>query len=394
VYISDFDFRRESGLVRVLARVTWEGVATPPTSVFVEVVESHADGFWCDPNAFLTAAVLPAWRAGERRIRVDSPLCPVLCENLRAAMATLRAWYPDMGPPPAIESSTGPAALRPDGRYAVSLLSCGIDSLALLRWNKLHLSADHPAAIKGALLIAFKRTPSASIDDFRQRVGDRLVPAAAAAADAGVDAIPLVTNVWWLVDNGYFFDERWHGAVLGSAAAFFSRRFRRGYIASSSYPGDVYPWGSHPWLDPYYSSGHFQVENHGLGMTRLERTALVADWPAGLENIRVCQKDDPALNCGTCEKCIRTMTALVCLGKLHGCAAFPVDDVSAGLIDTVDTYDMLHTDLQTIPYRDMVPALTRCGRDDLAAAVRKVLRSYEERTARTAAAPVASDDAT
>jgi hypothetical protein len=389
VYVADFDFSKDSGLARVKARVSWEEADSPPVRVFVEVPESHAEGFWPDPNAFLIAAVLPAWRAGERRVRVEGSLCPVLHENLRAAITTLQAWYPDMGTPPAIECSEGTMALRPQGRHAISLLSCGIDSLAILRWNKLHLPADHPAAIRGTLLITFEKRPSASSDEFSRRVRGRLTPAAAVASDAGVEAIPVVSNVWWLVNNGYFYDERWHGAVLGSAAAFFSRRFRRAYIASSSYPGDVYPWGSHPWLDPYYSSSHFQVENHGLGMSRLDRTALVADWPAGLNNVRVCQKDDPAVNCGTCEKCIRTMTALVCLGKLSECTAFPVDDVSDELIDTIDTYDMLHTDLQTIPYRDMVPALERCGRNDLAAAVQAVLGSYAKRAGRRDAAPVA-----
>jgi hypothetical protein len=390
VYISDSSFATDSGLARVEAHVSWEDADNPPLRVFAEVPESHAEGFWPDANAFLILAVLPAWRAGERRVHVEGSLCPVLCENVRAAITTLQAWYADLGTPPAIECSTKPAALCPRGHHAVSLLSCGVDSLALLRWNKLHVPVDHPAAITGTLLITFEKTPSASSDEFCRRVRGRLTPAAAVASDAGVEAIPVVSNAWWLVNDGYFYDERWHGAVLSSAAAFFSRRFRRGYIASSSYPGDVYPWGSHPWLDPYYSSSHFQVENHGLGMSRLERTAIVADWPAGLNNVRVCQKDDPAVNCGTCEKCIRTMTALVSLGKLRGCGAFAVDDVSAELIGTVDTYDMLHSEMQTIPYRDMLPALTRSGRDDLAAAVRMVLRSYAERAGRRGAARAVS----
>lgn len=377
MYIRDFDIHTESGLARAAARVTWEERDLPRMTVFLEVPAAQADGLWCDPNALLLAAFLPAWRARERRIRIDAPVCPALRENLRGAVGTLETRHPELGAAPILDCPGG-AVRPPVGRHAVSLLSCGLDSLAILRWNKLHVPADHPAAIKACLLLAFKPTPSASADEFEQRVQERLEPVHAVAADAGVDAIPAVSNLY---------GERWHGAPLAAAATLLSRRFARAYVASGPISGRVSSQGPHPWMDPYYSCARFQVENHGTGMTHLQRTALVANWPTGLQNLRVCREGDPRVNCGACERCIRTMAALVSLGKLRGCAAFPVDDVSRELLDAVDAGPRLHTDL-LIAYREMLPGMTRRGRDDLAAALRRILQGHAEGDGPPAAGPL------
>ena len=38
-----------------------------------------------DPNGFLLGGFLPAWMAGERRVRIEDPVCPLLAANLRLA---------------------------------------------------------------------------------------------------------------------------------------------------------------------------------------------------------------------------------------------------------------------------------------------------------------------
>ena len=70
-----------------------------------------------------------------------------------------------------------------------------------------------------------------------------------------------------------------------------SKGFHKAYIALSYDAAHLHPWGSHPLLDTYYSSAHFQIEHHGLEMSSFEKTALVADWPIALKNVRVCQKN-------------------------------------------------------------------------------------------------------
>ena len=390
MYISAINMCSEAGVARVEAHIAWEETEHPPFSLFAETDTQVQKALWADPNAFVVACILPAWRSGERRVKVDGSLCPVLFRNVRTALATLKAWYPaQLGPAPTIEPSRGFKVRRPFQGHAVSLLSCGIDSLATLRWNKLHLPSDHPASIKGVIVIDFNGHPELSAEESHEQPQGRLAVASEVAADADVDLIPVRTNLWWLVNDGYFFDEKWHGAVLSSIASFFSGRFHKAYIASTHDAAHLHPWGSHPLLDSYYSSAHFQIEHHGLDMSRFEKTALIADWPIALQNIRVCQNDSSGnTNCGTCEKCIRTMTALVALGKLKDCRSFPGDDVSPELLYSVQQYHMIPNEYEANWYRELLPALTQGGRHDLVTALQQFVLSYaHEQANRTISQP-------
>jgi hypothetical protein len=256
--------------------------------------------------------------------------------------------------------------------------------LATLRWNKLHIPSGHPASIKGVIIIAEDTYPEPSAEELSRRIQGRLSAASEVAADAQVDAIPVRTNIRYLVDDGWFYDQLWHGAVLSSMAYFFGKRFHKAYIGSTCEAAHLHPWGSHPLLDPCYSSAHVQIEHHGWDMTRLLKTILVANWPVGLQNIRVCQNDASGTrNCGTCEKCIRTMATLVALGKLRHCRSFPVNDVTPELLMTVQQYDMIQWEDEAIWYRQLVPALQKAGRDDLASVVVQLLCAYQEKLATT-----------
>lgn len=187
--------------------------------------------------------------------------------------------------------------------------------------------------------------------------------------------------MWWLVDNGYFFDEKWHGAILSSVATFFSRAFHTSYIASS-YDGKYLlnePWGSSPLLDPYYSSAHFRIEHDGTGMSRLEKTAVIADWPVGLDNLIVCQRNSNGPNCGQCEKCIRTMTSLVALGKLQDSKAFSQDDVTPDLLQWLEQYQMIKFEHTIDWYKELVQPLYDIKRGDLAKVIEVIVEGHASR---------------
>jgi len=377
MYIRDINLCKGSGVVRAEAHVAWEESDKAPLVLFVETDVQFEDAVWADPNAFVVGCLLPAWHAGEQRVKIDGALCPMLCHNLKAAMMTLQSWYPEMGPPPTIEPSHGFRALSPFRAQAASFLSCGVDSLATLRANKLHVPSDHPTAIQAVLLVDFIEASFMSEQEARNL--NRLSAALEVAADAGVRPIPVKTNILRLDGDGWFFTYKWHAAVFSSVAHCLSRGFNKVYIASSYDAAHLEPWGSHPLLDTYYSSAHLQIEHHGVWMSRVEKTALVANWPIGLQNILVCQgKESGRNNCGACEKCIRTMTALVALGKLKGCRSFPVDDVSPELLNTVRECHMIYNDSQASYYSELLPALRACGREDLVTVIQQILRSSSQ----------------
>ncbi|MDB5121546.1 MAG: hypothetical protein JWN56_2764 [Sphingobacteriales bacterium] len=380
--ISNYEFRNEKGTIRAEALITWEECDRPPLFLFVQTIDSYRDALWPDPNSFLIATILTAWNAGERRIRLNDSVCPVLLNNLEGVFMMLKSWYPDgFGPRPEIEAAVGAKASLPVGNGAIALMSGGIDSLCLLRANKLYYPKSHPNSIKAVLSITHQEHLAPDQEALWKTFEGRMTSISPVAADAKVDVIPVYTNMWWLNPDGYFFGQKSYSSQLSAVSSFFARSFHKGYIASSYDAAfSNKPWGSHPQLDAYYTSGHFQMENSGTEMTRLKKVALVADWPVGFQSMRVCQNDNTGSeNCGTCEKCIRTMLMLEALGKLRDCQSFPRNTIDTELLTYLETYDMLHStdimhDAEKIYLYEMtIPYLAERGRYDLVETLKRIL---------------------
>src|SRR4051812_556244 len=137
--ISKLDLQKtDDGGARAIARIEWEEADRPPVDLYVAVDDRNAAaGLWPDPTALLTLCAIPAYKFGERRVHVEAQACPVLRDNVRAALLTLRHWFPeDFGDRlPAIEAAGRFVARRPEPHsQAAALMSCGVDSMATLRW--------------------------------------------------------------------------------------------------------------------------------------------------------------------------------------------------------------------------------------------------------------------
>ena len=369
------------GFVRASADIIWEQARKAPLDFFVETPEEFESAFWADPNAFLLAVYLAAWHGGEERIQIDQPICPILFQNLKVVVPVLKSWYGDVvHPAPEIEPLAGFKVNNFSARESVGLLSCGIDSLGTLRWNKLNIPEGHQLSISAGMTIGYHNHTATGKDRAERIINGRLVTAQAVAKDAGIALIPALTNIKFLDKDGWFYTYKSLGSLRSAVACFFSKRFHSSYIATNHTPISIYPWGSHPLLDQYYSSAHFRVIHHGVDLTRLEKVALVGDWKTGLDNIRVCQNDDEGVyNCCTCEKCILTMCELEALGKLKDSAAFSVKEVTPELLNTIQTYDMIYNDFQVDFYEEIMPLLEGKGKSDLSEVLKKVLNNYKQK---------------
>jgi len=362
--IEDLRSERKDSRAHVAATVIWEDCDRPTQDVYFETDEAFAQDLSCNPHAFLVGCLLPAMRHGEERIAIYEAICPELRNGLMTAMGWLCHWYGPPRRPVRIEAKTG---IRPPlprtAERAGAFLSGGIDSLATLRRNHLDFPLDHPRSIKDCLFVhgfdigAFKEGDR-EIESFERALA--LLPAV--AEDAQVTLIPVFTNVRHLEDDVEFWMHEFHAAALASVAHTFSRRFTSMSISSSFGIDKQRPWGSHPLLDPNYSSADLQIRHDGLRFSRLDKAKLVADWDVALQNIRVCTMNPPGMpNCGECEKCIRTMTELLAAGELAHTRAFPVDDVSVELLGTVK----ITTEYQEAWYRELIDPLKAKGRLDL-----------------------------
>lgn len=359
--------KTETG-ARAVATVIWEDCGRPTREIYFETDEEFAQDLSCNPHAFLLACVPPALYHGEERVLIQEEICPELRNGLLTAMAFLCAWY---GHRP-VRLETKPGARLPWPRAqerAGSFLSGGVDSLATLRANRLGYPLTHPRSIKDCLLVhGFDiggREDLGQEQKTFERARASLLPI---ARDADVTLIPVSTNIRHLDDELHFWEYDYHGAALAAVAHAFAKRLSVAYIASGLNVHHLTPVGSHPLLDPNYSSTDLQIRYDNVRLSRLDKVRLLADWDVALQNLRVCTMNPPSLlNCGRCEKCIRTMLELLIVDKLASTEAFPTRDVSAEMVEGIEIRNVVIDSL----FRELIGPLTAKGRVDLAKVIEK-----------------------
>jgi hypothetical protein len=327
---------------------------------------------------------MPAMRYGEKRISINAEICPELKEGVITAMHWIRHWWGPDRPLPKIEGRIRPALIMPQTSHRTAcFFSGGIDSLATVRANRMSFPLEHPGSIKDALILYGQNIES---DNRPESFQESFNVLSKVAQDAEIKLIPVYTNVRCLDESPDFFVRQFHGAILGAAAHVFSRRLTCVYIsASDDIPGlsllnerNLKPLGSHPLLDTNYSSSDLRIKHEGLRFSRIDKTKLVAGWNVALQNIRVCQPNWPGENCGQCEKCVRTMLALLALGVLDKTESFSKNDVSADMISRISISKPALSNSYSYEqnYIELIPALKEKGRYDLVRAIEQLIERY------------------
>ncbi len=363
---------------RVSATVIWEDYNRASQELYFETEERFAQDLSCSPHAFLIGSALAAMRFGERRILMDAEICPELRDGLMTAMAWIRHWwYKTDQKMVKIEAKTR-ATEKPKPPRAGVFFSGGIDALATLRANRVYYPLEHPGSIKDGLLVFGLEV----IDP--KKFEYVLNSLSILAQDADITLIPVYTNIRSLGPEsgvefwGDFWLNEFMGAAFASIAHVFSNRLSVVSINSCHDIPNIIPYSSHPLINPNYTSSDLRIRHEGITFSRFEKTKLVAGWDLALQHLRVCNRSElyqpDMLNCGNCEKCIRTMLSLLALGVLEKTRAFPIHDINASLIDTV-----VQIQQNTYPlYGELIAPLTEVGRHDLVLAIERKIAEYQE----------------
>jgi len=131
------------------------------------------------------------------------------------------------------------------------------------------------------------------------------------AKSLGKSLVPVETNARDWTDGKQIAWGFAHGLLLSAAGTALG--LKRLYIASSHTYEYLLPWGSHVLTDPMWSTESTQVIHDGAACRRTDKTREILKYPDIVSNLKVCWNHINK-NCGTCSKCIRSMTAIYLLG--------------------------------------------------------------------------------
>jgi hypothetical protein len=316
--IRDFGLVVKSDARLISATVSWEDCGYPQQELTFEVSDGGYDRAAGEPcaDAFLTACFPLAAVHGESRLRIERKPCPMLVEGLYTAHAWWASWGGMPAPPPRIEAF-GPAAGKPVMRAprGVGFLSGGVDSLHMLMRNHRLYRPEDPAYIRDALFIhgfdIGKRARDPEEDRFRTAL-HHLQPL---VEEAGLRLIECRTNLRHLPSKPDFWYYRHNGAALAAVGHASIPETAFLFIGASHDIANPVPIGSHPAVDGLFSRQRIKVIHDGARFARFEKVRELASWPAALSALRVCPGNPGTdLNCGVCEKCLRTRLELLAAG--------------------------------------------------------------------------------
>lgn len=262
---------------------------------------------------FLPLAISEAMVRGEDvSIPADTPISRQLAESLPRIVSIFCCWNSDDNQPIQIRAET-----ECSQRNSESLICCfsgGIDSSFSL--------AQHQAEITDLLVVMGFDASSQGIewDHLVQRLNEQ-------ATKNGKRLIWVETNLRKVFESRLLSWEASHGSVLASIGV--ALRARSIIIPSSDTYEDLSPWGSHPMLDPLWSTEATCVVHDDIGFSRTQKTAGLIQHPALLDELQVCWEHWDR-NCGQCSKCLRTSLALYMLGGKS--ARLPGYDGASSLI--------------------------------------------------------------
>lgn len=285
--------------------VRWDVDGTPIT---VSVLDHDPAA---PPEAVLTALVPAALDAGAT-LRTDLPVDPTWSASVGRATALMAGWWGHAATSP-VRAPAGRPRRDPPAAGVAQCFTAGADSF----WALLHGGREptHLLYVLGY---------DVALDD-APRATSQLDAVRAVAEARGLEALVVRTDLRQHPNVPFPLWEKLHGAALAGAAMVASGVVGRLLVPPSYGSGRLVPWGSRPDLDPLWSvPGVLEVEHCATPLPRLPRVQQIAGEPLVQQHLRVCwSKRHPTGNCGTCEKCVRTMAQVATTPHLPAMETLP-----------------------------------------------------------------------
>jgi hypothetical protein len=164
------------------------------------------------------------------------------------------------------------------------------------------------------------------ISDAEHQLWEKTLKSSTRVAEAlQRELIVVRTNVRELGDrNSLDWGRHYHGAAIAFVAHMISGLHTVAIAASYQKSIREHPWGTHPDLDPQWSSSGLRILHDGSDTSRPQKVARISESDIAMNTLRICyQNPNEAYNCGDCDKCVRTVVNLASVGVLGKCKTLP-----------------------------------------------------------------------
>lgn len=186
----------------------------------------------------------------------------------------------------------------------------------------------------------------------------------AAAEDMGKPLIEVDTNLREFASQTQQNWKYYHGAWIASVALLFQHKFGKAIIAGSTTSNydNLRPQGTHPILDPLWSTESTVFYHDGCEVRRTDKAAEIAEYEVAMRHLQVCDATKGSHNCGHCKKCLRSMLNLRAAGALERCKTLP-DEIDLEAVRALDLSEysesyFAHENLRALKQRGVEPELT------------------------------------
>lgn len=253
--------------------------------------------------------LLPLAMASHEDLSLEFAIDPKLTDNCLKASHLLSNWFSNLN----ATKINAPRALASAEPKGVGLFfSGGVDSFATL--------IEHQAEITHLVFVIgfdIKRSETKLAHETIQNIKE-------IARLFEKELIIATTNIRETSDLFLDWGQHYFGAALAGVALVHSHLLKKVIIPSSFSEKNQMPWGSHPKLDPLWSSSTTEIFHDSVEESRYEKVRTISSNEAALKYLRVCwQNPAQAYNCGVCEKCLRTMIALRAFEALERSSSLP-----------------------------------------------------------------------
>jgi hypothetical protein len=260
-------------------------------------------------ETFVAFTLLPAMTESADLV-LDSSMSERMLHNLGTIEGIFTCWQPETFRRVTIHAPST-RALTPMGNEVACFFSAGVDSFYTL--------LKHCDEITTLLLVhgfdisleneAMSAKVSATVRDVATRLNKKV--------------IEIYTNVRAFSSSRLGW-HMYHGSALAAVGLMLAPLFSKVYVSATHTYSDLLPWGSHPLVDPLWSSEQVRFVHDGCEATRVEKVAAISKSDIAMSTLRVCWRNPAGeYNCGRCDKCLRTMVNLHLAAALGRCTTLP-----------------------------------------------------------------------